>query len=245
MTMIMKTTTRKWNDLLNLGKQFQKETLLFEADENGLSDKDVDAEHVAMLHVLAKPSYFDTYECTEPMKICINIAKVQNVMRMFTPSQSIRWEISLNFNKLMISSNIGIGANLNLIETSGHNIPKTPEMTHRAKYEVDSKTLYKTFNSIDKLDISESIKFTGYENSILLHSGDEECIEHVINSANESFNEEVSSIFPTHFLMKIFKQLKGLVEIDIDDDYPLMVMQETDDLIIKEWLAPRIDCGSD
>jgi len=241
----IEATAKSWNELLNMPKVFKDEVMLI-ATAEGLTCKEVDSEHVCMISMLIKPEYFTRYECDKETSIYIDATKVLGIMKMFTPTQLVTWQV--DHNKLVITSGVSIKVNIPLIEPSCYHMPKVPKLTQYAMYEMDMGQLYKLVTIMDRSGTFDTVEFTGTDDSLTVSCVDdmfsiERTFESRITATRSEFGKIVSSQIPIGYFLKRCKYIKGTVFIKLDDDFPITVMKDDDKMHVEVFIAPHVEHG--
>jgi proliferating cell nuclear antigen len=216
----------------------------FTITPEGMTLKAVDAAHVAMIEMDVKKGAFESFSA-EDTEIGLDLEKVKGVLKLAGSGEMIRMEQDDSTGKLVFKVG-NITRRMSLIDTTGMNDPKVPQLNLAAQIAVPVEELQKGIRAVES--ISDHIKLkAGPEFFELSCEGDTDSVSLKLDSSSAKIDTEsdVCSLFPPDYLANIIKAIPSgtQVHIELDNDYPVKLVFGLADGAVKVdyLLAPRIE----
>jgi proliferating cell nuclear antigen len=216
----------------------------FTITPEGMTLKAVDAAHVAMIEMNISSKAFESYSA-EDTELGLDLEKVKGVLKLAGSGEIIKMEQDEATGKLIFKVG-NITRRMSLIDTSGMNDPKVPQLNLLATITVPIEELQKGIRAVESISDHITLK-AGPEFFELSCEGDTDSVSLRLDSSNAkiSTGSDVCSMFPPDYLANIIKAIPSgtQVDIELDNDYPVkLVFSIADETVSVEYLlAPRIE----
>jgi len=216
----------------------------FTITPDGMTLKAVDAAHVAMIEMHVNKGAFENYSAEET-ELGLDLDKVKGVLKLAGSGEIIKMEQDDNKGKLVFK--IGnITRSMSLIDTSGMNDPKVPQLNLSANILVPVEELQKGIRAAESISDHITLK-AGPEFFELSCEGDTDSVSLKLekDAAKIDAESDVCSMFPPEYLANIIKAIPSgtQVNIELDSDYPVKLLFSLADgaVTVDYLLAPRIE----
>ncbi len=217
----------------------------FTVDPEGMSLKAVDPAHVAMIELRVEAGAFESYAAGET-EIGLDLDKVKGVLKLASSGDIITIEQDEDHGKLVFKVG-NITRRMHLVDTSGINDPKVPQLSLSAKVRIAVDELQQGIRASET--ISDHIALTaspeGFELSC---EGDTDSASLVVPKDKlERLEAEGTycSLFPLDYFANLVKAIPAgtVVNIELDKDYPINIRFEIAEGKgrVDYLLAPRIE----
>ena len=212
---------------------------------DSLTMKAIDPSHVAMIDLVVDKGAFISYEADET-EIGLDLDKIKTVLKLAGPNDTIRMEHDPDQGRLTIT--IGnIVRRMSVVDTSGMNDPKVPQMELPVSVKIPIDQLQKGIRAAES--ISDHIKLMADPNGFELScEGDMDYASlRVPVSDLESIvaDAPVTSLYPLDYFSNIVKVIPAgtVVDIQLDNDYPVKFLFNLAEghARVVYFLAPRIE----
>ena len=216
----------------------------FTITSEGMTLKAVDAAHVAMIEMNLTKGAFESFSA-EDTEIGLDLEKVKGVLKLAGSGETIRMEQDDATGKLVFKVG-NITRRMSLIDTTGMNDPKVPQLNLTATITVPIEELQKGIRAVESISGHITLK-AGPEFFELSCEGDTDSVSLRLDpsSAKISTDSDVCSMFPPDYLANIIKAIPSgtQVDIELDNDYPMKLVFALADGAAKVdyLLAPRIE----
>ncbi|MBQ7979239.1 MAG: proliferating cell nuclear antigen (pcna) [Candidatus Methanomethylophilaceae archaeon] len=216
----------------------------FTITSEGMTLKAVDAAHVAMIEMNLTKGAFESFSA-EDTEIGLDLEKVKGVLKLAGSGETIRMEQDDATGKLVFKVG-NITRRMSLIDTTGMNDPKVPQLNLTATITVPIEELQKGIRAVESISDHITLK-AGPEFFELSCEGDTDSVSLRLDpsSAKISTDSDVCSMFPPDYLANIIKAIPSgtQVDIELDNDYPMKLVFALADGAAKVdyLLAPRIE----
>ena len=216
----------------------------FTITSEGMTLKAVDAAHVAMIEMNLTKGAFESFSA-EDTEIGLDLEKVKGVLKLAGSGETIRMEQDDATGKLVFKVG-NITRRMSLIDTTGMNDPKVPQLNLTATITVPIEELQKGIRAVESISDHITLK-AGPEFFELSCEGDTDSVSLRLDpsSAKISTDSDVCSMFPPDYLANIIKAIPSgtPVDIELDNDYPMKLVFALADGAAKVdyLLAPRIE----
>jgi len=216
----------------------------FTITSEGMTLKAVDAAHVAMIEMNLTKGAFESFSA-EDTEIGLDLEKVKGVLKLAGSGETIRMEQDDATGKLVFKVG-NITRRMSLIDTTGMNDPKVPQLNLTATITVPIEELQKRVRAVESISDHITLK-AGPEFFELSCEGDTDSVSLRLDpsSAKISTDSDVCSMFPPDYLANIIKAIPSgtQVDIELDNDYPMKLVFALADGAAKVdyLLAPRIE----
>jgi len=216
----------------------------FTITPEGMKLKAVDAAHVAMIEMDITKAAFESFSA-EDTELGLDLEKVKGVLKLAGSGEIIRMEQDDASGKLVFKVG-NITRRMSLIDTTGMNDPKVPQLNLVATISVPVEELQKGIRAVESISDHITLK-AGPEFFELSCEGDTDSVSLKLDpsSANIDAPSEVCSMFPPDYLANIIKAIPSgtQVSIRLDNDYPVKLVFTLADGAAKVdyLLAPRIE----
>lgn len=201
--------------------------------------------NVVMIIFRLLSTNFEKYEIEENQKISLNLENLSSVLKKCDDNSKLVLKND-NGSKLSITSE---GKNkkdfeLSLIEISEENLQNIPNLTFKAKINLQSQEFTKSINDLDFAD--NGIRFMIKEKNFTIEgknnsmSGKIDFKEDVNIEMEEE--QDINCLYSVDYLKKFIKAEKLTKEVDINfnSSYPLKIEYKIlDKLLLSFILAPR------
>ncbi len=216
----------------------------FTITSEGMTLKAVDAAHVAMIEMNLTKGAFESFSA-EDTEIGLDLEKVKGVLKLAGSGETIRMEQDDATGKLIFKVG-NITRRMSLIDTTGMNDPKVPQLNLTATITVPIEELQKGIRAVESISDHITLK-AGPEFFELSCEGDTDSVSLRLDSSSAkiSTDSDVCSMFPPDYLANIIKAIPSgtQVDIELDNDYPMKLVFALADGAAKVdyLLAPRIE----
>jgi proliferating cell nuclear antigen len=216
----------------------------FTITPEGMTLKAVDAAHVAMIEMNVGKEAFGSYSA-EDTELGLDLEKVKGVLKLAGSGETIRMEQDDATGKLVFKVG-NITRRMSLIDTSGMNDPKVPQLSLTASIVVPIEELQKGIRAVESISDHITLK-AGPEFFELSCEGDTDSVSLKLDASSASIetDTDVCSMFPPDYLANIIKAIPSgtKVNIELDNDYPVKFIFTLADGAVKVdyLLAPRIE----
>ena len=171
--------------------------------------------------------------------------KVKGVLKLAGSGETILMEQDDSTGKLVFKVG-NITRRMSLIDTSGMNDPKVPQLNLTANIAVPIEELQKGIRAVESISDHITLK-AGPEFFELSCEGDTDSVSLRLDSAAAKIETDsnVCSMFPPDYLANIIKAIPSgtQVNIELDNDYPVKFVFSLADgaANVSYLLAPRIE----
>ena len=216
----------------------------FTIKPEGMTLKAVDAAHVAMIEMDISKAAFESYSA-EDTELGLDLDKVKGVLKLAGAGETIKMEQDDSSGKLVFKVG-NITRRMSLIDTTGMNDPKVPQLNLTATIVVPIEELQKGIRAVESISDHITLK-AGPEFFELSCEGDTDSVSLKLDNttAKISTDTDVCSMFPPEYLANIIKAIPAGTQVDIglDNDYPVKFVFALADGAAKVsyLLAPRIE----
>ena len=216
----------------------------FTITSEGMTLKAVDAAHVAMIEMNLTKGAFESFSA-EDTEIGLDLEKVKGVLKLAGSGETIRMEQDDATGKLVFKVG-NITRRMSLIDTTGMNDPKVPQLNLTATITVPIEELQKGIRAVESISDHITLK-AGPEFFELSCEGDTDSVSLRLDpsSAKISTDSDVCSMFPPDYLANIIKAIPSgtQVDIELDNDYPMKLVfaLAAGAAKVDYLLAPRIE----
>ena len=216
----------------------------FTIDAEGMKLKAVDAAHVAMIEMNVSKEAFESFSA-EDTEIGLDLEKVKGVLKLAGAGEIIRMEQDDASGKLVFKVG-NITRRMSLIDTTGMNDPKVPQLNLAATINVPVEELQKGIRAVESISDHITLK-AGPDFFELSCEGDTDSVSLKLDNttAQIAADSEVCSMFPPDYLANIIKAIPSgtRVNIELDNDYPVKFVFALSDgaANVDYLLAPRIE----
>ena len=216
----------------------------FTIKPEGMTLKAVDAAHVAMIEMDISKAAFESYSA-EDTELGLDLDKVKGVLKLAGAGETIKMEQDDSSGKLVFKVG-NITRRMSLIDTTGMNDPKVPQLNLTATIVVPIEELQKGIRAVESISDHITLK-AGPEFFELSCEGDTDSVSLKLDNttAKISTDTDVCSMFPPEYLANIIKAIPAGTQVDIglDTDYPVKFVFALADGAAKVsyLLAPRIE----
>lgn len=216
----------------------------FNITPDGMTLKAVDAAHVAMIELNVNKGAFESYSA-EDTELGLDLEKVKGVLKLAGSGETILMEQDDSTGKLVFKVG-NITRRMSLIDTSGMNDPKVPQLNLTANIAVPIEELQKGIRAVESISDHITLK-AGPEFFELSCEGDTDSVSLKLDSAAAKIETDsnVCSMFPPDYLANIIKAIPSgtQVNIELDNDYPVKFVFSLADgaANVSYLLAPRIE----
>jgi proliferating cell nuclear antigen len=215
----------------------------------GLTMKAMDPSHIAMVDFELPKEAFEEYDCSEDVRIGLNLDEMVKIMRRATGEDALELSVQPNSNRLDIKF-IGKALRrfgLSLIDIQNEELP-TPNIEFKSKIKLTTDALTQAIE--DALIVSDHIKFSIQEDNLYLRAtGDTGEVEINLEKNSESVlelikEEDSSATYALDYLKDIMKgaaasnivEIKYSTNMPINLNFPLLNKGR-----ITYYLAPRVE----
>jgi len=216
----------------------------FSISPDGMTLKAVDAAHVAMIELDVTKGAFESYSAEET-ELGLDLEKVKGVLKLAGSGETIKMEQDDNTGKIIFKVG-NITRRMSLIDTSGMNDPKVPQLNLAANIVVPVEELQKGIRAVESISDHITLK-AGPEFFELSCEGDTDSVTLRLDAGSAKIDTEsdVCSMFPPDYLANIIKAIPSgtQVNIELDNDYPVKFVFTLADgaVSVSYLLAPRIE----
>lgn len=217
----------------------------FTIDSEGMNLKAVDPAHVAMIELKVGAKSFESYAADET-EIGVDLDKIKTVLKLAGPGDIICMEQDESQGRLTFKVG-NITRRMNLVDTSGMNDPKVPQLALSAKIGIQIDQLQRGIRASETISdhIALSADSEGFE---LTCEGDTDYASLRVEKAdlqNLVADSKVCSLFPLDYFSNLIKAVPAgtVVSISLDKDFPVILDFElaNGESSVTYFLAPRIE----
>jgi proliferating cell nuclear antigen len=187
---------------------------------------------------------FESYSAEET-EIGLDLDKVKGVLKLAGSGEIIKMEQDDATGKLIFKVG-NITRRMSLIDTTGMNDPKVPQLNLTANIAVPIEELQKGIRAVESISDHITLK-AGPEFFELSCEGDTDSVSLKLDSSAAKIDTEtnVCSMFPPEYMANIIKAIPAGTEVNIelDNDYPVkFVFSLANGAVNVDYLlAPRIE----
>ena len=216
----------------------------FTITAEGMTLKAVDAAHVAMIEMNVTKDAFESFSA-EDTELGLDLEKVKGVLKLAGSGETIRMEQDDATGKLIFKVG-NITRRMSLIDTTGMNDPKVPQLNLSATITVPIEELQKGIRAVESISDHITLK-AGPEFFELSCEGDTDSVSLKLDASSAKIDTEtdVCSMFPPDYLANIIKAIPAgtKVNIELDNDYPVKLVFALAEgaATVDYLLAPRIE----
>ena len=216
----------------------------FTITAEGMTLKAVDAAHVAMIEMNVTKDAFESFSA-EDTELGLDLEKVKWVLKLAGSGETIRMEQDDATGKLVFKVG-NITRRMSLIDTTGMNDPKVPQLNLSATITVPIEELQKGIRAVESISDHITLK-AGPEFFELSCEGDTDSVSLKLDASSAKIDTEtdVCSMFPPDYLANIIKAIPAgtKVNIELDNDYPVKLVFALAEgaATVDYLLAPRIE----
>ncbi|WP_019176118.1 proliferating cell nuclear antigen (pcna) [Methanomassiliicoccus luminyensis] len=217
----------------------------FKIDPEGMELKAVDPAHVAMVDMRVERTAFEEFSADDT-EIGVDLDKIKEVLRLARSGDVIEMEQDEDKNRLVL--HVGnITRRMNLVDTTGMNDPKVPNVSLPTKIAVTSDELQKGIRAAES--VSDHIALTASPDGFEMFSeGDTDSVSLKLPKElliSIECDEKVRSLFPLDYFSNMVRSIPGgsVVSINLGSDYPVKLQFDIADKkgSVNYLLAPRIE----
>ena len=242
----MNFTTSKdtiFHTLFNTLQDIDYESFIFKISPENIHIQSTDIAKISILDMIINKEYFTEYNVKETCIIDIDINIINKICKVFNKKYDIKFSIKDNYLYIESIRNTvdetikKYRINTNYInEYDFININK---IEYNNLYSIDSKILNNIFTEI--FIFSDDINLT-INNKNMCFSANHELgdIQYYLDNIKNENENEINSSFKLKYLVK-FKlvQLFEKINIKIDNDKPVLLNLEKDNIKINYMIAPN------
>lgn len=215
----------------------------------GIKMKAMDPSHIAMVDFELPKEAFQQYECSDEVKIGLNLDEMVKIMRRASAGDSLELSVEDNTNRLNIKF-IGKAVRrfgLSLIDIQSEDFP-TPNIDFKSKVKLATDAFSQAID--DARIISDHIKLLMEDKALVIKAlGDTGEVEIKLSQDSESVlgidsNENSNATYALDYLSDIMKaaSTSNIVEISYATNMPIKIMFPIADKGgITYYLAPRVE----
>lgn len=217
-------------------------------EPDGINLKAVDPAHVAMIEVRVESGAFESYTADET-EIGLDLDKVKSVLKLASSGDIISMEQDEDHGKLIFKVG-NITRRMHLVDTSGMNDPKFPQLSLSSKVQIPVEELQQGIRASETISdhIALTVSPIGFELSC---EGDTDSASLMIPKEKLESMEvpegdgTYRSLFPLDYFANLIKAIPTgtIVGIELDSDYPIKMNFKLADGNgkVDYLLAPRIE----
>ena len=221
----------------------------FIAHETGITMKAMDPSHIAMVDFELPREAFEKYECSEEIKIGLNLDELVKIMRRAGAGDSLELSLEEGSNRLIIKF-IGKAVRkfgLSLIDIQDEELP-TPNIEFKSYVKLTTDALRQAID--DALIVSDHIKFQIIDDTLILKAtGDTGEVEVKLSKDSDAVldintQENSTATYALDYLSDIIKgaAASNVVEVRFSTNLPIKL----DFLLLENgrityYLAPRVE----
>ncbi len=217
-------------------------------EPEGINLKAVDPAHVAMIEVQVEPGAFESFAADET-ELGLDLDKVKSVLKLASAGDIISMEQDEDHGKLIFKVG-NITRRMNLVDTSGINDPRFPELSLSSKVSIPVEELQQGIRASESISdhIALTVSPKGFELSC---EGDTDSASLMISKDKIDSMElpdgegTFRSLFPLDYFANLVKAVPAgtIVGIELDSDYPIKMNFKLADGNgkVNYLLAPRIE----
>ena len=217
----------------------------FNIDAEGINLKAVDPAHVAMVELTIGKGAFESFSA-DSVEMGVDLDKMKDVLKLAGPGDTISMEQDETQGRLILKVG-NITRQMNLVDTSGMNDPKVPQLSLPANVDVAVAELQKGMKAAES--VSDHIALSADEDSFeLFCEGDTDNVSLRLDRtklAGISVTSKVRSLFPLDYFSNLVKAIPSdtVVRISLGNDYPvkLSFTFANEKGSVGYLLAPRIE----
>ena len=226
------------------------EEATFDITPEGISLRAMDPSHVAMVDFEYPKEAFQEYSCSEPSKLCVDIADMVKLMRRVESGETLELSLDPEANKLSmkLSGKYTRRFSIPQLQSSATEMP-TPKLEFDANIKMDAGCLNDA--ATDMATVSEQVKFEANPDKLVM-TGLSETGNVVVefekdNTSIVNFNVkgEVKALYGVSFLQDIVKAgtaSSNLATVEFSTDKPVRIDFELPlQGKLTYYLAPRIE----
>lgn len=217
----------------------------FKIDAEGLELKAVDPAHVAMVDMRVEKAAFEEFSADDT-ELGVDLDKIKEVLRLARSGDIIEMDQDEDKNRLVL--HVGnITRRMNLVDTTGMNDPKVPNLSLPAKIAVTSDELQKGIRAAESVSdhIALNASPEGFE---MFSEGDTDSVSLKLPKdllISLEVSEKVKSLFPLDYFSNMVRSIPAgsVVSINLGSDYPVKLEFDIADKkgSVNYLLAPRIE----
>lgn len=216
------------------------EEATFNASDNGISLKAMDASQIAMVSMEIPKNAFIEYPLTIDEKFCIDIKRLLEVLSR-TKDETVEIETGTQMTLRFIGEGRKRTFNIPLLETGG-NTRKEPTVIHDSFIEVEAGLLDTLIK--DSQLAGDHITFEA-DTSFKVSSKTEinEFLAEYEPSDTVKLGGKAKAMFPAKFISDMVKAAENetKVKLNMASDKPMKLEYALDEVKVAYWIAPRID----
>ncbi len=222
----------------------------FNITPEGISLREMDPSHVAMVEFEWPKASFDEYVCDNPMRVCINISEMLKLLRRVRGGNTL--ELTVNEGKsrlnMRLSDSYIKNFSVPILEPISEEVP-TPNVAFDVKARVTTSFLKDAID--DASTVSDSIKLEmTKEKMIMSADGSLGSVSIEIEKESESalgfeVKKEAKATFSLSYLSDIIRSASPsskVVTLEFSTDMPIKLNFELPSKgKLQYYLAPRIE----
>ncbi len=217
-------------------------------EPEGISLKAVDPARVAMVEVKIDSGAFESYSADET-EIGLDLDKVKSVLKLASSGDIISMEQDEDHGKLIFKVG-NITRRMHLVDTSGMNDPKFPQLSLSSKVSIPVEELQQGIRASESISdhIALTVNDKGFELSC---EGDTDSASLMVSKDKldsmelPDGDDSFRSLFPLDYFANLVKAIPTgtSVGIELDSDYPIKMNFGFADGngTVSYLLAPRIE----
>jgi proliferating cell nuclear antigen len=241
--------SRMWKNFMAAISTLVEEAT-FDITPVGISLRAMDPSHVAMVDFEYPKEAFQEYSCSEPSKLCVDIADMVKLMRRVESGETLQLSMDPDANKLSIKLSGKYTRHFSIpqLQPSTTETP-TPKIEFDANIKMDASCLNDAIS--DMATVSEQVKFEANPEKLMMtglsETGDVVVEFEKDNTSIVSYNVkgEAKALYGVSFLQDMVKAgtaSSNLATIEFSTDKPIKIDFELPlQGKLTYYLAPRIE----
>ncbi|MCL2607537.1 MAG: proliferating cell nuclear antigen (pcna) [Methanomassiliicoccaceae archaeon] len=217
----------------------------FNISEEGINLKAVDPAHVAMVDLTIGKGAFESFSA-DRLEMGVDLDKMKEVLKLASPGDIVTMEQNESQGRLILKVG-NITRSMNLVDTSGMNDPKVPQLSLPANVDVAVSELQRGMKAAES--VSDHIALSADADTFeLFCEGNTDTVSLKLDRtklAGITATSKVRSLFPLDYFANLVKAIPSdtIVKISLGDDYPVKLSFNFADGngSVGYLLAPRIE----
>jgi len=238
-----------WKDVITAISSIVDEAS-FNITPDGVSLREMDPSHVAMVEFEWPKSVFDEYVCKEATKLCVNIREMLRLLRRVKKGDMLELTLAEGKNRLNMRLSDGYIKNFSVptLEPISEEVP-TPNVVFDVKARVTTSFLREAVD--DASAVSDNIKLEMTEEKLIMRAeGSLGSVSIELEEGSESalgfeVKKEAKATFSLSYLSDIIKGASpssSVATVEFSTDMPIRLNFELPSKgKLQYYLAPRIE----
>jgi len=218
----------------------------FSISEEGVNLKAVDPAHVAMVDMMIGKGAFESFSADNGTDMGVDLDKMKDVLKLAGSGDVLSMEQDESQGRLILKVG-NITRRMNLVDTSGMNDPKVPQLSLPVNVDVAVSELQRGIKAAES--VSDHIALSADEESFeLFCEGDTDSVSLKLDKAKLAgitASSKVRSLFPLDYFSNLVKAIPSdtIVKISLGNDYPVKLTFDFagGNGTVGYLLAPRIE----